>query len=114
MEVLQKGAGCGPLDKRPLLDKCISNPELSDLCRNTGTTPLCREAHSVCCPVFIHAKRHRPPNPWSAQDGALLEAISRCEFALNGLRNRDLQKLFYPGKHQPPQRRGNLLLSLVS
>jgi hypothetical protein len=44
-------------------------------------------------------------NPWSEQDGALLEAISRGEFAINGLRNRDLQKLLYPGEHQEIQRR---------
>jgi len=55
--------------------------------------------------VFLNGRRHRPLNPWAAQDGALLEAISRGEFALNGLRNRDLQKVLYPGKHQPPQRR---------
>jgi DNA-binding MarR family transcriptional regulator len=32
-----------------------------------------------------------------------LEAISRGEFTINGLRNRDLQKLFYPGKQQSAQ-----------
>ena len=39
------------------------------------------------------------------QDGTLLEAISRGEFALNGLRNRDLQKWLYPGDHPAIQRR---------
>jgi len=44
-------------------------------------------------------------HPWSEQDGALLEAISRGEFTINGLRNRDLRKLLYPGEHQAIQRR---------
>lgn len=55
--------------------------------------------------MFIKGKRYRALNPWSAQDGALLEAISRGEFTLNGLRNRDLRKLLYPGCHQIKERR---------
>jgi hypothetical protein len=55
--------------------------------------------------VFVNAKRYRALNPWSAQDGALLEAISRGEFTLNGLRNRDLRKLLYPGSQQIAERR---------
>jgi hypothetical protein len=30
------------------------------------------------------------------QDGPLLQAVSRAEFAIDGLRNRDLRSLLYP------------------
>ena len=36
------------------------------------------------------------PHPFSPEDRALLLAINRGEFAINGLRNRDLQALLYP------------------
>src|SRR5262245_26382205 len=56
------------------------------------------EARSVCRPQLFKGRRYRALNPWSEQDGTLLETISRGEFAINGLRNRDLQKLLYPGE----------------
>ncbi len=43
-------------------------------------------------------RRVRALHPFSAEDHALLEAVSRGEFMLNGLGNRDLQPLLYkPG-----------------
>jgi hypothetical protein len=41
-------------------------------------------------------RRVRALNPWAAADAALLEAVSRHEFLINGLRNRDLHRLLYP------------------
>jgi hypothetical protein len=40
-------------------------------------------------------QRVRALNPLAAGDAALLEAVSRHEFLLNGLRNRDLRRLLY-------------------
>jgi hypothetical protein len=37
----------------------------------------------------------RALNPLAAADAALLEAVSRREFLINGLRNRDLRRLLY-------------------
>jgi hypothetical protein len=48
--------------------------------------------------MVVKGKRYRALNPWTAEDGALLEAVNRGEFALSGLRNRDLRTLFYPPK----------------
>ena len=39
--------------------------------------------------------RERALNPLSAADAALLAAANRGEFALNGLRNRDLRALLF-------------------
>jgi len=44
------------------------------------------------------ARRVRALNPLAPADAALLEAVSRHEFLINGLRNRDLQRLLYGGK----------------
>jgi hypothetical protein len=97
--------GVADLWRRGQVSQAANTRYLEALAAVTGTTPLYREAQSVCRPVFVKAKRYRALNPWSEKDGALLEAISRGEFTINGLRNRDLQKLFYPGKHHPAQRR---------
>jgi hypothetical protein len=62
----------------------------------TGKTALAQEARSVCRAHIVDGQRYRALTPWSPSDEALLEAISRGEFALNGLRNRDLRALLYP------------------
>jgi len=52
------------------------------------TQPLCRA-------IVRQGRRYRALNPWSANDAALLEAISRGEWTLNGFRNRDLRTLLH-------------------
>ena len=49
--------------------------------------------------VRWHGKSVRAIHPFDPDDHALLRAINRGEFAINGLRNRDLQSLLYT---QPP------------
>jgi hypothetical protein len=44
------------------------------------------------------ARPLRALNPLAASDAALLEAVSRHEFLINGLRNRDLRPLLYGAK----------------
>lgn len=91
--------------RRAQVSEAANGRYLEALASVTATTPLCQEAQSVCRAQIFNGKRYRALNPWSEQDGALLEAISRGEFTINGLRNRDLQKLLYPGEHQAIQRR---------
>lgn len=47
-------------------------------------------------------RRVRALNPLGAADAALLEAVSRHEFLINGLRNRDLRRLLYAGEPESP------------
>jgi hypothetical protein len=61
-------------------------------------TPLRQLAAQLCRPVRRKAHRYRALNPWSPLDGTLLEFISRGEFTLNGLRNRDLRAHLYPSR----------------
>jgi hypothetical protein len=46
-------------------------------------------------PVTWNGKRVRALHPFQEQDRRLLEVISRGEFTINGLRNKDLQPLLY-------------------
>jgi hypothetical protein len=47
-------------------------------------------------PVRWHGQSVRALHPFDPHDHALLEVINRGEFAIHGLRNRDLQVLLYP------------------
>jgi hypothetical protein len=90
--------GLADLPRRAQVSHAANGRYLSALAAVTGTTPLSAVAQHVCQPITCAGQRYRPLNPWAAPDGALLEAISRGEFAINGLRNRDLQGLLYKTK----------------
>ena len=69
---------------------------------------LCRPAQ---LPGRLHSdgtrsrvRRFRALNPLAEEDAALLAAISRPEFSQNGLRNRDLRPLLFPGSPADPRR----------
>ncbi len=51
-------------------------------------------------------RRVRGLNPFAQSDARLLEAVSRHEFLINGLRNRDLRRLLYgQDKNDPVEQR---------
>ncbi len=50
-------------------------------------------------------RRVRALNPLAAADATLLEAVSRHEFLINGLRNRDLRALLYPATEDADEQR---------
>ncbi len=52
-----------------------------------------------------NGKRVRGLRPWSADEGALFEAVNRAEFCVTGVRNRDLQRLLFATAPQSPQER---------
>jgi hypothetical protein len=78
---------------------------LNALASVTGRTPLKDEAAALCKPLTVEGQRHRGLNPWSPEDAALLEAVSRGEFILSGLRNRDLRSLLFPKRGSDEQER---------
>jgi len=59
--------------------------------------PLKDLAEPLCRPVKSNGRRARGLNPLSREDAALLAAVGRGEFTLNGFRNRDLRALLYDG-----------------
>jgi hypothetical protein len=67
----------------------------------------------LCQPAKLEGRRVRGLRPWAGDDLALLRAVGRGEFLINGLRNRDLAKLLYPTApaSSPEQRRRSARIS---
>jgi len=59
----------------------------------------------VSRPVIRKGQRFRSLRLWTQEDQALLQAINRPEFLLEGFRNRDLAALLYPKRHQSVQQK---------
>ena len=59
-------------------------------------TPISTLVDRVCRCVHWQGRSVRALRPWTEDDRRLLKAISRGEFAVNGLRNRDLLSLLFP------------------
>lgn len=97
--------GLADLPRRAQVSHAANQRYLTALAAVSGTTPLSEVAQAVCRPVVRAAQRYRALNPWAAEDGALLAAINRGEFAINGLRNRDLQRLLYKVPPSPVEKR---------
>lgn len=66
-------------------------------------TPLAELAEPLCQPVTWQGQRVRALNPLAPEDAALLEAVNRGEFLLNGFRNRDLRALLLPAATTPAE-----------
>lgn len=97
--------GVADLWRRAEVSRAANGRYLTALASVTGTVALKTEAALVSQAVVIDGKRYRALNPWAPEDGALLEVISRGEFALNGFRNRDLRGFLYSKKQTPDQER---------
>jgi hypothetical protein len=67
--------------------------------------PLFQWVDEVCRPLYRDDCRVRALNPWSPQDSALLQAINRGEFKINGFRNRDLRALLFKTTANPEEQK---------
>jgi len=76
---------------------------LEALAAVSGTIPLFKWANEVCRPLRRGNHRFRALNPLSPGDGALLEAVNRGEFNINGFRNSNLRALLYPAPKSKKQ-----------
>ena len=65
------------------------------------STSLGQLAAQLCQAVKRKGRRWRALNPHAPADAQLIEAISRGEFAVNGLRNRDLRRLLFDDAKAP-------------
>jgi hypothetical protein len=57
--------------------------------------PLAQAAAQVCRPVRREKQRYRALNPMGEADAALMAAVSRGEYTINGFRNRDVRARLY-------------------
>jgi hypothetical protein len=82
----------GELWRRAQVSAAANRRYLEALASVTDKTPAGEASAGVCRVVVRDGRRHRALNPWSEKDAALLAAISRGEYAINGMRNRDLRR----------------------
>ena len=87
--------GIADLHRRAEIGQKINERYLNALAVVDTDTSLEELIANIQRPVFRKQKRNRALQPFSEPDVTLLEAISRGDFFIQGLRNRDLQKLLY-------------------
>jgi hypothetical protein len=83
------------------LENCRSYDIYRD--RSAGRIEL-RQRPRKCLPDD-RGRRHRALNPLAPDDAPLLQAVSRGEFGITGLRNRDLRQALFGGAATAEERR---------
>lgn len=97
--------GVCDLPRRSEVSQASNERYLDALAAVEETTPLERLAAKVCRPVRRQGRSVRALRPLEGEDQALLQAVSRGEFALNGFRNRDLRAVLFPAATDQGTRR---------
>jgi hypothetical protein len=82
----------GELWRRAQVSAAANQRYLEALASVTVKTPAGEASADVCRAVIKDGRRHRALNPWAEKDAALLLAISRGEYTINGMRNRDIRR----------------------
>lgn len=85
--------GVSDLHRRTEISQQSNERYLEALAAKETPTPLKEVVGKVCQPVEWHGRRVRALQPLGEADGALLAAVARGEFAINGFRNRDLRAI---------------------
>jgi hypothetical protein len=87
--------GIADLNRRAEVSRKSAERYLNAYANVEDETTLEELIHKLGQPAYLHDRRVRALRPF-ADDSELLHAISRGEFMINGLRNRDLQAIFFP------------------
>jgi hypothetical protein len=95
-QVLRKSVG--DLHRRAVICEAINGRYLEALASVRAGLSAGAVARAVCRPIIKDGRRHRALNPWSPEDAALLELISRGEWTISGFRNRDVRTALYSGR----------------
>lgn len=95
----------GDIGRRAEVSQKSNERYLDALATVEDTTPLRELSDRLCRPTRWKGQRVRALNPLSPDDAALLAAVVRGEFLLNGLRNRDLRQVLYDQPATPEERR---------
>lgn len=95
--------GIADLHRRTEVSQNANDRYLNALSQLDDSTRLQELIEPLQQPVQWKGKRIRALRPFQTDDSLLLEAVNRGEFAINGVRNRDLQKLLYDQPAPSPQ-----------
>jgi hypothetical protein len=85
--------GVADLQRRAQVSQAANERYLAALSSVDDGATLAERLRPVTAATVWNGKRVRALQPFAAADLALLEAVSRGEFTLNGLRNRDLRRV---------------------
>jgi hypothetical protein len=102
-QVLRKGVA--DMHRRAEICQAINGRYLEALASVRAGQSAGQLARAVCRPVKQDGRHHRGLNPWSEQDAALLETISRGEWVVSGFRNRDVRAALYRPQADTAQQR---------
>lgn len=95
--------GVADMPRRARVSQASNKRYLQALAAVSTPTPLKTLTEKISEPVKWKGQRVRGLNLLGAQDAALLAAIGRGEFVINGFRNRDLQGLLFAQTTQDPK-----------
>lgn len=95
--------GVADIHRRAEVSQRANERYLEALASVREDTRLGQLVARVTQPVFWKGKRARALNVFGNEDAALLDAVGRGEFAVSGLRNRDLQRILFQGEPSSPQ-----------
>lgn len=85
--------GVADLNRRAHVSNAANERYAQALAAVHNDTPLGKQVAKLCQPTTLNGRRVRALRPWSQDDFALLQAVNRGEFSINGMRNRDLREL---------------------
>jgi hypothetical protein len=87
--------GVADIHRRAQVSQKSNQRYLEAMAAVETSTPLKELAAPLCRPARRRGDRARALNPLSLPDAALLEAVVRGEFTINGFRNRDVRRLLH-------------------
>lgn len=93
MQKMRKGVA--DIQARVESSRQVNERHAASLATVAELEPLGTLVAKVCEPVAWHGRRCRGLNPLASKDVALLKAVSRGDFLINGFRNRDLRPVLY-------------------
>lgn len=97
--------GIADLHRRTVVSQAANDRYAEALATLPDATPLSALVARCTRRVRSRGRCVRALRPWAADDLALLRAVARGEFLINGVRNRDLRILLYPAATSCPRRR---------
>lgn len=94
-EYLRMRKGVADMHRRADVGSRINERYAEALATVEDKTPLGELTKDLGQPAEWKGRKARALNPLAAEDAQLLEAVNRGEFAINGMRNRDLRALLF-------------------
>jgi len=93
------------LARRATLSQSANERYLEALGRVEVDTPLSKLTDRLCRAVIVGTRRHRGLRPFDPDEVQLLKIVSRGEFEIAGLRNRDVRRALYGETEDADERR---------